>query len=657
MPGSTLQLVSYGAQDMYLTGNPQITFFKVVYRRHTNFSMEDIIIDTCIRPKFGQQLTYRISKLGDLVHKVSLIYKAQKVYAGHGLANPTTALINYISLVIGGHEIDRQYGHWMETWYELTKPNPNGTITNMTKIDDNSISHLSSALDIAIATSYKHEHIRNRNVEEAYSWSSASGTYFNNRLNKITNTFGSGISYPPTKFQKSSGCGGVYCEPTFLQEIDQKMDDMELDIGAVQTLRPDSASMSASHSDFSTTVGTNMTPIHGNTEKNAYGSGNASNIMSREQIQLSLKTGSIIGLRILEIPFWFSKDPGLAIPLIAIQNQEIQLDINIAGSSSADWSASTGYGEPSKFDDNEYLAFNGGNSNEQNVYNAFDINENNLLPIKNKTNDSLNFDIDVSVLYIYLDTDERKRFTQISHEYLIEQVQYMTHTTDDININISTFSHPVKELIWTGKPYIASNIQYAKYGQPDLNLGLNNGQYVHKSGTRFQPGSTKNICGGSIKNSIYSLGFGNASWGSSHFNPTGNASFTSDGKFISGLIGPSTPSCLDDCDWGLSLNDIPRTTSLPLQEFTRYNIERYHSGYGSVSCPDSIAVYSFALKPEDHQPSGTCNFSKIDKVMLHRYKGDESNVIRDNLVKLNIYAINYNILRIMSGMAGIAYTL
>ena len=60
------------------------------------------------------------------------------------------------------------------------------------------------------------------------------------------------------------------------------------------------------------------------------------------------------------------------------------------------------------------------------------------------------------------------------------------------------------------------------------------------------------------------------------------------------------------------------------------------------------------MKPEEHQPSGTANFSKIDKVMLHRYKGQTAGT---NKVKLNIYAVNYNILRIMSGMAALAYTI
>ena len=125
-----------------------------------------------------------------------------------------------------------------------------------------------------------------------------------------------------------------------------------------------------------------------------------------------------------------------------------------------------------------------------------------------------------------------------------------------------------------------------------------------------------------------------------------------DGKFVVGLLGPSTPSCLDNCNWSISLNGIERSTPQPLQQFTRYNVERYHSGYGSVSCPDSIAVYSFALKPEEHQPSGTCNFSKIDSVKLKRDMVGVS-----NSVKLHIYCVNYNILRFMGGQVSLAYNL
>ena len=109
---------------------------------------------------------------------------------------------------------------------------------------------------------------------------------------------------------------------------------------------------------------------------------------------------------------------------------------------------------------------------------------------------------------------------------------------------------------------------------------------------------------------------------------------------------------MDECDWSIEFNGQTRIGPYNLQYYTRTQVERHHTGYGSVSCPDSIAVYSFALKPEEHQPSGTCNFSKIDNVTIKR---DMANV--ENLRSINVYAVNYNILRIMGGMCSLAYNL
>ena len=156
MPGATLQLIAQGSQDVYLTGNPQITFFKVVYRRHTNFSMENLKIGTIEKSTpFSSVKPIEISKNGDLIHKISLHFNGQKVYNGHGLANPSTALINNVTLSIGGHEIDKLHGHWIEVWNELTQPNHNGTVSNITKIDDNSISHLASNLDAGLCDFFR----------------------------------------------------------------------------------------------------------------------------------------------------------------------------------------------------------------------------------------------------------------------------------------------------------------------------------------------------------------------------------------------------------------------------------------------------------------------------------------------------------------------
>ena len=77
MGGGLMQLVAYGAQDVYLTGNPQITFFKVVYRRHTNFSMEAIqqTLNGASTITRGGQSTVTISRNGDLIHKVYSCFK------------------------------------------------------------------------------------------------------------------------------------------------------------------------------------------------------------------------------------------------------------------------------------------------------------------------------------------------------------------------------------------------------------------------------------------------------------------------------------------------------------------------------------------------------------------------------------------------------
>ena len=97
----------------------------------------------------------------------------------------------------------------------------------------------------------------------------------------------------------------------------------------------------------------------------------------------------------------------------------------------------------------------------------------------------------------------------------------------------------------------------------------------------------------------------------------------------------------------LKLNGHDRFKERDFKYFTRTQVWQHHSGYGSTGTADTIAVYSFSLKPEEHQPSGTCNFSRIDNAQL---------VDSATTAALNVYAVNYNVLRIMSGMGGLAYS-
>jgi len=124
MTGGLLQLVAYGAQDIYLTGNPQITFFKVVYRRHTNFSLESIENVFSGTARFGNRVTCQISRNGDLINRIYLVTTLPQL---DPVADPTKTgivqaqwvksvglrLVNDVWIEIGGQQIDKHYSEWM----------------------------------------------------------------------------------------------------------------------------------------------------------------------------------------------------------------------------------------------------------------------------------------------------------------------------------------------------------------------------------------------------------------------------------------------------------------------------------------------------------------------------------------------------------------
>ncbi len=354
-----MQLVAYGAQDIYLTGNPQITFFKVVYKRHTNFAVESIEQTINGNYDFGKKFTVTIARNGDLLSKV---YLEVDVTGSSINAYDGFRLIDYVELEIGGQVIDKHYGEWMALWCDLS------------------------------------------HTKDQY-----------NMLQKI--------------------------------------------------------------------VGNNLSNSSNSGYKKMY----------------------------IPLQFWFCRNPGLALPLIALQYHEVKLNIKL-----------------STFD------------------NSGDI-------------ETLN-EIQVYCDYIFLDTDERRRFAQVSHEYLIEQVQYSNElsTQNGSNQQELRFNHPVKELVWV--------------------LG---------------------------------------EWG---------------GEF-------------EMRDALLQLNGHDRFKRRDGSYFTKVQRYQNHQGEGSL---DKAHVYSFALNPEQHQPSGTCNFSRIDNSVINYYIGQQT-VFR-------MYAVNYNVLRIMSGMGGLAYS-
>jgi hypothetical protein len=208
-----------------------------------------------------------------------------------------------------------------------------------------------------------------------------------------------------------------------------------------------------------------------------------------------------------------------------------------------------------------------------------------VLSLSITTNYSSN--ISIYTQYVYLDTVERKRFAQNTHEYLINQVQYQRTTGNQIKLN---FNHPVKELIVTGG-------------------------YEYSSNSLFNYPSTPLPIVPEVNTSI------------SYYNMM------------------------------LKFNGTDRFSARHLNYFTRNQIWDNHTGFGSSMLnPDCIAVYSFSLRPEEHQPSGTCNFSRINQIVLaFDTLTNADNALLD-IIQLDIFAVNYNILRISAGMGTIAYS-
>ena len=280
--------------------------------------------------------------------------------------------------------------------------------------------------------------------------------------------------------------------------------------------------------------------------------------------------GGDISSKTLYVPleFWFCRNVGLALPLISLQYHEIKINIQF--------------------------------EEKRNCYTRIGAGtETSIEPAAATLNAHLWVD------YIYLDTDERRKFAQTSHEYLIEQLQFTGKEALSEKIRLN-FNHPVKELVWTIKKPISNN-------EHDTNRNWFN---YSKDGNELD------------KNTLIT-----------DYN---------DMKKLLGPRGSAKGNTYTKAKILLNGND--RFTS---RDNNYFNLIQPFQHHENVPNNAGINVYSFALKPEEHQPSGTLNMSRIDTSFI---KFEIAQGVTTSEYIFSIYAVNYNILRIMSGMGGIAYS-
>ncbi len=281
--------------------------------------------------------------------------------------------------------------------------------------------------------------------------------------------------------------------------------------------------------------------------------------------------------------------------------------------------------------------------------------------------------------YIFLDTDERRKFAQNPHEYLIEQLQFtgdesVGSSSNKIKIN---FNHPCKELIWVVQPdvnvdYCASlegnTVLYKTLGAQPFNYtdaidALPNA--IHAFGGPAETGASDafiNASGlfqmaGAIDVPMSNASASAADWASPSASNYAFANPNGDVPTGSGLSDAGTfvlaETALDMHCWGenpvvtakLQLNGQDRFSEREGSYFDVVQPYQHHTRH-----PDTgINVYSFALRPEEHQPSGSCNFSRIDNAVLQLVLSSPT-VSGTATAKVRVYARGYNVLRVMSGI-------
>ena len=531
MGGGLMQLVAYGAQDVYLTGNPQITFWKVTYRRHTNFAMEAIEQTFNGQADFGRRVQCTISRNGDLAYRTYLqvtlpeIENTSTFRYARWLDNPGEQLISTVEVEIGGQRIDKQYGDWMHIWNQLTLT------------------------------------------------SEQEGGY-NKMIGNTTQ-----LTY--------------LTDPNF--------------------------------ADIATACSTN----------------NAPDAVCAPRKALPETT--------LYVPlqFWFCRNPGLALPLIALQYHEVKITLELRPLDECLWAVS-------KLNDTAAKSLK-----DASAYN------------KSLVAASLFVD------YIFLDTDERRRMAQNPHEYLIEQLQFtgdesVGSSSNKIKLN---FNHPCKELVFVVQP--DNNVDYCASFVANEVLAKALGAQPHNytdaidalpnSIIAFAGESTVNTAGGFINGSglfqdpgADGINTGSQdAWTSATYG--GQAQFTAGGGSTvsdAGAFVLAETAHKLHC-WGenpvvtakLQLNGQDRMSEREGSYFDVVQPYQHHTRN-----PDTgINCYSFALRPEEHQPSGTCNMSRIDNATLQLVLSAAC-VGQESTAKVRVYATNYNVLRIMSGMGGLAYS-
>ena len=601
MGGGLMQLVAYGAQDVYLTGNPQITFWKVTYRRHTNFAMESIEQTFNGQADFGRRVQCTISRNGDLAYRTYLQVtlpeigqdsccnpkECAKVYA-RWLDYPGEQLISMVEVEIGGQRIDRQYGDWMHIWNQLTLT---------------------------------------AEQERGY--------------NKMV---------------------GQTTQLTYL------VDPLFADV--------DSA------------CANNTVPAAVCAPRNA---------LPETTLYVPLQ-------------FWFCRNPGLALPLIALQYHEVRINLELRPSDEVLFAVTNlgdenlGPASPNPkapktgtsvkdavsyqkslvaaslyvdyvFLDTDERRRMAQNPHEYLIEQLQFTGDESVGSSSNKI--KLNFNHPCKELIFVVQPDSNVDYcssfllgTNLNKAMGAQPFNY-TDALDALVNSINAFSGPLGTTVVSdgnGKFHTDGNAAFidqlhgGMFQDPgadsNAQVGIQWGQNFDKNDpAKWGYGDLVSSEDGVVESSK------TGEWYPTCTGPGMNVPFPVSEIPDSGVSDAGAfvlaETALNMHCWGqnpvvtakLQLNGQDRFSE---REGTYFDLVQPYQHH--TRNPDTgINVYSFALRPEEHQPSGTCNMSRIDNATLQLVLSTNA-IGGDATAKVRVYATNYNVLRVMSGMGGLAYS-
>ena len=602
MPGGLINIATYGSQDLFLTGTPEITYFKIVYRRHTNFGMESVRLKFDDTIDFNKFSILTIPKAGDLIYKTYLEVILPEIYFNRPIdENKINALNIMYDDYLYKYEIIRRFMQLnMEAYIKANE------IYKLDNIESPSLEMIDSIINTF-----------NNNSSSGYgSMTMYSSCTCDCEIENIIEVFKTILDNTELLPTSPISCKYVLCKfyYNFISLLEIAQNPTELMIANKDILKS-MLDHAIKHSTFiieyfqwlllntKKQIQDEKTPnLKGAWIKrighslidyvNIYIGGDVIDKHYGEWIDIWYELtanreledsymkmiGNIPELTtfdrnnkpqtVLYVPliFWFNRHNGQALPLVSLQYHDIQIGLQIR-----------------KFSKLFYVENTGKNINLDILY------------------DEANFQLNINLLidFIYLDTNERRKFAQSGHEYLIDIIQYKTDDIDNIleyNTKLD-FNNPSKEIIWViqrtsllKNPYGFSECMRTNYG-------------------------------------IYLDGTGN----------------------------PSTQSQI--MINGAKLFDI--------QNYGYFNNVIPYSSHTSTPV-DGINCYSFALMPEEHQPSGSCNLSRItlaqiflyiNKAMLFELDKTKTNANTQipETIRIKIFSISQNILRIIGGMASLAF--